>query len=181
VTDLGTQIADLILSIDFEDAEQGYEAFSQALEDIGPLASRNDIACAQKILENGCRAELMGGQASVATVRRMFALIRKAIPDGIRFAEAIPKMPATGSSGVAIYLVEHIDWCNPFPIAWMAMFRAAVKVHNMWEPAGPGWYVCFDADGPHGTPQSLVDSLPIAFPRAMLHFEQTVRRGRGHA
>ncbi len=69
MADLGAQIADLIRSIDFDDAQQGYEDFCQAMERMEPPAKPDDIVRTQKILENDYRAELGGREASIPTVR----------------------------------------------------------------------------------------------------------------
>jgi hypothetical protein len=181
MTDLGTAIFDLIRLIHFEDAEQGYDAFSQTMADLFTHASRSDIVSAQKILEDDYRAEVTRHQASIATVRRMLALIRKTIPDGVCVVKAIAEEAATESPVMTLYHIELSDWYNPMPLVWMVLFRSAVEMHTKWEPAGPGWYICFDESGPQGTPQSLVDSFPGVFPKAMRLVEETVRRGRGHA
>ncbi|MGF9759212.1 hypothetical protein AAII07_28830 [Microvirga sp. 0TCS3.31] len=181
MTDLGTEIADLIRSINFNDPQQGYEDFCEVVELMNPPAKPNDIIRAQKILENDYRAELAGREASFSTVRRMLALVRMAIPDGIRYGQAIAQKDAADDSGMAFYLIELVDWYNPTPVIWMVLFSSAVELHLKWEPAGLGWYVCSDPDGPHGTPQSLVESFPSVALRAMRLVEDTVRRGRRYA
>jgi hypothetical protein len=117
MADVEKQIVDLIRSIDFEDAEQGYRAFSQAMEDMYPHASHNDIAKAQKILEGDYRTELVDNQASIATVRRMLTLVRKTVPDGIRFDKVDAEETAAEGQGIAFYQVELVDWSNPTPVA----------------------------------------------------------------
>jgi hypothetical protein len=181
MTVLGTRIADLIRSINFDDAQQGYEVFCEAMERMEPPAKPEDIVRAQKILENDYRAELAGCEARIPTVRRMLALVRKAMPNGIRYGQAVAQENAAEASGMAFYLIKLADWYNPMPALWMVLFTAAVESHPKWHPAGPGWYVCFDGDGPQGTPQSLVESLPAVCPSAMRLLEEKVRRGRGHA
>lgn len=163
MTDFGSQIADVVRSLEVADPQQRLDLFRAILRERFPTASREDVLRAKNILEDEHRAQQEEYEASIEDAGRMVAFLEKHnVPADMPFGTAVRTLAAKGDPEAIAYLS---DLNSPESLTFMALFDEAVNRHPDWERDDAGRYACLDEDGSQGTPETLVNWFQMTFPR----------------